>query len=279
MNRKGFKRHYFLFGMAWTFMAFSCVLSKPGLASPPDKKSHTQSTMMFIPGGEFIMGSSSEELVPIIKEFGERADFQGYDFESETPRRKVYVKDFYIDRYEVTNAQYKEFIDATGHLSPRHWVGGLYEDGKGAHPVIKISWFDASAYAIWAGKRLPTEEEWEKAARGQDGRVYPWGSEFDPAKSGTAETTLRTHFTIMELSNFAAPINAFKGDRSPYGVIGMTGNVMEWTESWYDKGVSWVIKGGAWVHLGPRARSAARVGADPESISHILGFRCALDAD
>ncbi|HEC16142.1 MAG TPA: hypothetical protein ENI99_06165 [Sedimenticola sp.] len=260
------------------FMILSLALSKPGLASSQHEKKHAQSTMVFIPAGEFIMGSSREELAPIIKEFGERADFQGYDFDRETPRRRVYVKAFYIDRYEVTNAQYKEFIDATGHMPPRHWEGGTYAEGMGNHPVIKITWFDASAYAIWAGKRLPTEEEWEKAARGEDGRIYPWGSEFDPAKSGTAETTLRTHFTIMGLTNFAAPVDAFKEDRSPYGVVGMTGNVMEWTESWFDKGRSWVVKGGAWVHLGPRARSAARIGVDPEAVSHLLGFRCAMDA-
>jgi len=240
------------------------ILSKSGLA---DQISQNKSSMVLIPGGEFIMGSTDEELRPVISEFGKRADFHGYDFESEKPQRKIHVKDFYIDRYEVSNAQYKVFLDATGHSLPSHW-----------HPVIKISWHDANAYASWAGKRLPSEEEWEKAARGTDGRIYPWGVEFDPANSGTAETTLMVHFPIMGLTSFAAPIDAFAKDRSPYGVMGMTGNVMEWTGSWYEKGVSRVVKGGSWVHLGARARSASRVGVKPDNISHLLGFRCAKDA-
>jgi len=233
--------------------------------------------MVKIPAGPFIMGSNHAEVETIRKKYGKRGDFVGYDFKSEEPRRTVFLKEYYIDRYEVTNARYKTFLDATGNTPPRLWFNGDFKTGKGNFPVIMVNWFDANAYCQWVGNRLPTEAEWEKASRGEDGRVYPWGSTFDFHKARTAEAMLITHNSPLELSNFAAPVNEFKGDRSPYGVYDMTGNVMEWTSSWYKHGNSRVVKGAAWVHLGARARSASRVGIDPYSVGHFIGFRCVKD--
>ena len=125
------------------------------ISHSPNKNSD-QEKMILIPAGEFIMGSSSEEVEKVRKEYGHRGDFIEYNFDKERPRRTVYVKAFYIDKYEVTNAQYQEFIDATGHPPPLHWEGGTYDPHKANHPVIKVSWLDAKAYAEWAGKRLPT---------------------------------------------------------------------------------------------------------------------------
>ncbi|MBI5047696.1 MAG: SUMF1/EgtB/PvdO family nonheme iron enzyme [Deltaproteobacteria bacterium] len=238
----------------------------------------SQGDMVFIPAGEFIMGSSEEEVEKVAREFGKKGDFVDYDFRKETPKRKVYVKAFYIDRYEVTNAQYKRFIDATGHRPPYHWENGTYPQDKGSYPVINVSMNDAKAYTFWAGKRLPTEEEWEKASRGMDGRIYPWGNEFNPHNVRTAEAFLNTRLCLRDLTQFAAPVDEFKNDKSPYGVYDTAGNVMEWTDSWYEKGETKVVKGAAWVHLGPRARSAGKDGAKPDEISHIVGFRCAMDA-
>jgi serine/threonine-protein kinase len=223
------------------------------------------------------MGSSSEEVEKVRKEYGHRGDFVGYDFDKEMPKRTIYVKAFYIDKYEVTNAQYQEFIDATGHPPPRHWGDGFYHPDKANYPVINVSWLDAKAYAEWAGKRLPTEKEWEKAARGDDGRIYPWGDKFNPENAGTAEGILYIILSPRDLFRYAAPIDEFKGDKSPYGVYDMAGNVMEWTDSWYERGKTKVVKGAAWVHLGPRARSAASDGIQPEGLSHLVGFRCATD--
>ena len=238
-----------------------------------------QGEMVFIPAGEFIMGSSEEEVEKVAKEYAKKGDFVDYDFKKETPRKSVYVKAFYIDRYEVTNAQYKRFIDATGHESPYHWENGTYSPGKDKYPVINVSWHDAKAYALWTGKRLPTEDEWEKAARGTNGQVYPWGDEFNPDNVRTAEALLATHLSPRDLLRYAAPVDEFKKDRSPYGVYDTAGNVMEWTDSWYQDSKTKVVKGAAWVQLGPRARSASKEGAKPDTVSHLLGFRCAMGAD
>jgi len=233
--------------------------------------------MVFIPGGEFIMGTSEEEIQRLAQEY----DVHPSLFKYEQPQRKIYVKSFLIDRYPVTNAEYKKFIDATGHRPPRTWVNGQYPKGQDDYPVTGVTWNDAAAYAKWAGKRLPTAEEWEKAARGTDGRTYPWGNKWrddacwtdDPA---CPQTLART-----------TPVGAFPAGASPYGVMDMCGNVAEWTATeaapankqrnwhWY------VIKGAGGAHRQQyNFRCAARSFSAHQSRWHKwLGFRCAMDAD
>lgn len=146
-------------------------------------------------------------------------------FEDEHPRRKVHLEGFFIDLHEVTERDYFEFVQATGHAPPGHWVNGLYDAGRADHPVAHVDWYDADDFCRWAGKRLPTEEEWEKAARGANGRTYPWGESFDLRRahlSPGADVLLKT-----------APVGSYPGGISPYGAFDMIGNVWEWTDSWY----------------------------------------------
>jgi formylglycine-generating enzyme required for sulfatase activity len=234
--------------------------------------------MIYIPEGEFIMGSNEDELMEIKKVYGKRGGIEGYLFEKEKPKRKVFVKSFFIDKYEVTNAQYKKFIDATGHPVPSGWNNGKYPQGKANNPVLYVSWYDAKAYAKWAGKRLPTEEEWEKAARGADGRIFPWGNKYDPTLTSTAESILENIREGICNVTTGIPVGTAKGDVSPYGVHDMGGNVREWTDSWFmvEKGER-VVKGGSWVDLSPKARCASKDGVNPKGISHIIGFRCVRD--
>ena len=235
--------------------------------------------MVYIPPGEFIMGSEEEDTQGLGKEFGLRS---GRFYDDEKPMRKVYLKGFYIDKYEVTNEDYKRFIDATGHPPPKGWKGRNYPPNKAKHPVTGVTWYDADAYCKWAGKRLPTEAEWEKAARGPNGWKYPWGNEYDDKKAN-----LTTGAT--------APVGSYPEDKSYYGVYDMGGNVMEWVDSWYepypgnkakikDYGKKFkVLRGGWGSGLGHYiigrifARAASRHYYLPGGAGSDAGFRCAKD--
>ena len=221
----------------------------PGsVISPKDGKE-----MILIPAGEFIMGSDSGE-------------------QNEKPQRKVYLPDFYISRYPITNADFEAFVQATGHVTAAEKGNDEYDwrhprgressiVGKERHPVVQVSWDDAVAYCQWAGKRLATEPEWEKAARGEDGRTWPWGNEWVDGKCNTSEAGVGD----------TTPVGRYSpaGD-SPYGVADMAGNVWEWTADWYKaypgspskSGVVGekyrVLRGGSWDNDQTNARCAYR---------------------
>lgn len=221
--------------------------------------------MISIPKGEFIMGSNER-------------------WDDEAPEHISSTNDFYIDINEVTNSDFKKFVDATGPDTPYHWPEGNIPKGKEQHPVVYVSWFDASAYCKWAGKRLPTEQEWEKAARGEDGLIYPWGNEWSLHKSNNPYK----HSTGTE------PIGSYPQGRSPYGLNDMSGNVWEWVNSYYlphpgnpvtraeygrDKRV---LKGGSWFDClsygcGLSAPTFNRSFFTPEVKNNSFGFRCAKD--
>ncbi|BCK88613.1 hercynine oxygenase [Sideroxyarcus emersonii] len=155
---------------------------------------------VLIPAGKFLMGTNLKN-----------ADAASH------PQHTVQLKAYRIDKYLVTNAQYARFIAATGHRPPSDWKDGKIPQGTALYPVTLVNWYDATAYAKWAGKRLPTEAEWEKAARGTDGRRWPWGNEMDPAR-------LNTYYNVGSASN----VNTYSNGVSPYGVYDMAGNVDEW---------------------------------------------------
>ncbi len=241
------------------------------------------SDMASVSVGKFVMGTSDEEEQLVIRQLGggEIVEHPQW-FLSEKPQREVHVDAFYIDKFEVTNAEYQEFIDATGHVAPRHWENRKHPEGEGAFPVVYVSWKDANAYCRWAGKRLPTEIEWEKAARGTDARIWPWGNVFD---------ITRCNVESWEGSG-PKPVGSYPQGVSPYGAYDMAGNVWEWTDSWYDAypgntftttefGQKFrVLRGGSWYHydsLGPiGARTPSRDRGTEDHISYVAGFRCAI---
>jgi iron(II)-dependent oxidoreductase len=158
-------------------------------------------SMVLIPAGPFVMGTNLD-----------RADAQ------DKPQHTANLSAYWIDKYPVTNAQYAKFVAATSRRPPLNWKDGKVPQGELMRPVTMVSWFDASAYAKWAGKRLPTEAEWEKAARGTDGRRWPWGDKMEPQR-------LNTYYNVGSATN----VNAYPNGASPFGLMDMAGNVDEWT--------------------------------------------------
>ena len=276
--------------------------------------------MVLIPSGEFQMGSSADEIKQIwtkIREIRARISRERYEqakahgmefpmpamslgpyndaFDDEIPRHRVYLDAFYIDKYEVTNAQYRKFIEATGHREPKYW--NELERNQPNQPVVGVSWHDAMAYAVWAGKRLPTEAEWEYAARGGlVGKRFPWGNQ------APDETKMQRQ------GDYAVPV----GNYAPngYGLFDMAGSVLEWCLDEYQanayqpnfrpirsknnpfvggdvesvvrnyKGVETerVWRGGTWDGVFYQLRVADRNGEEPAAMTFLISFRCAKPA-
>jgi formylglycine-generating enzyme required for sulfatase activity len=230
--------------------------------------------MVVIPGGVFKRGNP--ELVG-------RAD--------EWPQRDIYLDAYAIDQVEVTNQRYVAFVHATGHRNPPDPYGdGLLVSAEGIEelPVVQVSWYDAQAYCRWARKRLPSEAEWEKAARGTDGRRFPWGDD--------APTPQRANFD-REWAGLGtlAPVGTLPAGDSPYGVKDMAGNAREWVQDWYDpqyyrtsphrnptgpeKSVVRSIRGGSWHSPVADIGAAARGRGGFALQTHGTGFRCARSID
>ena len=230
--------------------------------------------MVLVPEGLFLMGSDPK----VDRAAGPQ----------ELPQQPVSLDAFEIDRYEVTNVHYLRFVLATGKAWPPFWMQDPFLEKMASHPVIGVSWEEANAYCRWVGKRLPTEAEWEKAARGADGRVFPWGNE--PAgwiKSNIAHPGSKRGFKYPPLAN----VNRYDKGVSPYGVYQMAGNVSEWVADWFDPeyyqhglpdnpmgpaaGELKVFRGGSWNEDPEVARSAGRNAGAPDRKSYLTGLRCA----
>jgi formylglycine-generating enzyme required for sulfatase activity len=207
--------------------------------------------------------------------------------DEESPRREVYVDDFYIDKYEVTVSRYAKFLQASGGVKrPDRWEEASL-DTASELPVVGVDWHDADAYCRWAGKRLPTEAEWEKAARGTDGRSYPWGND-EP-------TSQRANFGKSSESPYKgglAPAGSREAGKSPYGVQDLAGNASEWVADWFqesfmagdarnpkgpENGSAKVIRGGGWYDPPNKLKSSRRMYASADTRADDLGFRCAND--
>mgnify|MGYP001592978724 CR=1 FL=1 len=206
------KRPVFIIGSA--VLLFGLLFGPAACERKPDG-------MVRVPGGEFLMGTDDVDADNEALEHGWPHPW----YEDEHPLHRVNLPSFFIDAYEVTDEQYKKFLDAAPRPLPDDWANGTYPEGKARFPVIYVNWFDAEAYCRWANKHLPSEEEWEKAARGPDGLKYPWGDLLSPAPAVIAQGP------VMIAS--AVAVGQFEGGKSPYGAYDMIGNVWEWTNSWY----------------------------------------------
>ena len=180
------------------------------------------------------------------------------------------ASEFYIDTVPVTHEEFLRFVQATGARAPASWQRGKFPSEKSDHPVTGVSWHEAMAYATWAGKRLPTAPEWEKAARGTDGRRYPWGNDFDAKRCNTLENGL----------GGTTPVRQYPEGASPYGVLDLTGNVWEWTSDEIKArglgrtATKRILKGGAWNVPQNSAECMDQISAMPEDQLEYVGFRC-----
>jgi formylglycine-generating enzyme required for sulfatase activity len=252
----------------WNTFTLLCLLALPAVAQKASEPPKAPDGMVLVPAGEFTMGTNQGEAIgPTHPRY----------YNDARPEHKVTLPAFYIDKTEVTNAQYKAYCESTNYPPPPHWKDGEYRNGEGDFPITHISWYEASAYAAWMGKRLPTEAEWEKAARGQDRRVFPWGNNWDTNR-------------VIWHRNRPFKVGTKANGASPYGALDMAGNVYEWTASWYDAypnaphkfaefGTQMkVIRGGGLDGGDFIARTDFRSVAYPSARSDMIGFRCVQDA-
>jgi sulfatase modifying factor 1 len=240
---------------------YSEVRDLPGLS---ELRAELFRSMVYVAPGAFVRGDNDGPL-------------------DSRPQRQLSLGEFWIDRYEVTNEQYSRFVQATGRARPPQWPDSGLSAEIANKPVVSVTWSDAAAFARWAGKRLPTEAEWEKAARGTNGNRYPWGSRFSAELCNTIEGGVQG----------VAAVGSYSRGASPYGVSEMAGNVREWTADFYDGryyitgpvrdprgprgGVSRVVRGGSWRLSREWALTFARSRLRPDEASSDLGFRCASD--
>jgi formylglycine-generating enzyme len=237
----------------------------------PPAFSDEHQDMVLVPRGEFVMGS---------KEHRDEA------------LHNVVLDAYYIDKYEVANRDYREFMKATGHAAPAYWDDPRLS--KPEQPVVGVNWYDASTFCEWKGKRLPTEAEWERAAKGPEGHShYPWGHHLDPSKANYGQNVGRT-----------TAVDSYPEGVSGFGAYNMAGNVFEWVSDWYDpnyfqvspalnpqgpaagmnfanQGPVKVLKGGSWLAPSSSLHTSHRFWNQPENNSYGvgLGFRCAMSAE
>ena len=243
---------------------------KPAIPHPAEIAGKDGAPMVLVPAGEFIMGSDKGD-------------------EDEAPIHRVYLDAFYLDKFEVTNGRFAKYVEAVQSEPPWGFADKDTPLVQADRPVRWVSWMDATGYCLWAGKRLPTEAEWEKAARGTDGRIYPWGN--DPPtpahavfglKEGGAETV--------------SPVGNRDKGKSPYAVHDLAGNLYEWVMDWYDEefysnfaknpainprgpseGTAKAQRGGSYINNPYRLRSSFRTKGNPTEQDPNVGFRCAQD--
>lgn len=263
------------------------VIIRPTATSPPlptpigarVRKKDGQ-IMVVVPAGEFLMGSPETD--PIAGD-------------DEKPQRLVYLDTFWIDKTEITNQQYQLCLTA-GVCTPTHAQPTVFREEP--LPVVGVDWEQAAGYCRWVGGRLPTEAEWEKAARGVDGRIYPWGNEFDQDRLNYCDVNCAADwrdFSGDDGYSYTAPVGSYPAGASPFGVLDMSGNVWEWTADWYNpdtyktltlrnpggpvSGLQRVIRGGSWYYQGRNLRLVNRRKDAPTVSYDNIGFRCVISEE
>jgi formylglycine-generating enzyme required for sulfatase activity len=251
--------------------AWAAALARPKSANL-EAEYDFEPQMVLIAAGEFVMGSDPRQ--------------DRHARQVERPQHPLHLPGYYLAKTPVTNAQYAAFVQAMHCAPPSHWENDQAPKGKENHPVVRVSWYDAEAYCDWLGKltgkgyRLPTEAEWEKAARGDEANIYPWGDQWDAKRCNSKESEIED----------TTPVGAYPRGASPYGLLDMAGNVWEWTSSLYenypyqqDDGredpsstEARVLRGGSWLNFYDSARAAYRRSYTPAYHSRIHGFRCCV---
>ncbi|MFN8453710.1 MAG: SUMF1/EgtB/PvdO family nonheme iron enzyme [Anaerolineae bacterium] len=254
------------------------------LQSPLSLRQPFEPEMILIPAGEFLMGSDPS------------VDKDAKD--NEQPQHRLYLPDYYLAKTPITNVQYLAFVRATGYKASNYWRDSKFPTDRANHPAVVVSWYEAIAYCNWLAEvtgrayTLPSEAEWEKGARGTDGRIYPWGNEWDANRCNSYESGL----------DETTPVGVYPGGTSPYNLLDMAGNVSEWTRSlWghnvlepgfkypYRPGdgrenlkagdeVLRVLRGGSWNNYGVNARCASRNRYNPDLCNGNFGFRIVVSA-
>ncbi len=295
-----------------TGFAAAVLLVGPGLSAAPSQAATESPSipegMAYVPYGAFMMGmdrapdkaGTAKKGIMTARERLAKRKWSAEAFHDEGPAHAALLDGYFIDKYETSNKQYGDFIKTTGHPAPAYWDDPRLN--KPEQPVVGVNWFDAKAYCEWSGKRLPTEAEWEKAARGPEGTHYPWGNEFDAAKVNFG----KAHASTL-------PVDSLPEGASYYGAHHMAGNVFEWVADWYSPdyysvttevanptgpneavwlggtatyvdrltvGYKRVIRGGSWIAAKATVTTTHRFWNDPMNNSYGvgLGFRCAKSA-
>jgi formylglycine-generating enzyme required for sulfatase activity len=257
------------FGASVAAAAAACLQASKGAGAAVRAQDVTDAEMVKIPGGTAVIGTDPAEAEVLSKTYAVHPSW----FSLEFPLRRVELRTFYLDKYPVTNAAYVAFVQDSKYPWSflRHVMQQL--DDIASHPVVRVNILDAQAYAEWAAKRLPTEEEWEYAARGPDGFAYPWGRQWDPSRCNTNGENVPNGRGMK-------PVGAYPTGASPFGVMDLAGNVCEWTNTPHTAACH-VVKGGFWKQHEPYLFRAAYRGMTQFSSNQqeYLGFRCARDAE
>lgn len=272
------------------FLLVGCSAIQPGPKPGPGStiiSSKDHMTLLYVPAGEFIMGSKAEDALPLCEKFGTSCPLD--HLRDQEPPHTVYLDSFWMDQTEVTNAMYAECVRA-GQCDPPASIKSYKRESYfgdpdfADYPVVSVNWNMAKSYCEWAERRLPTEAEWEKAARGEDARDFPWGKDFP-------------NNDLLNFRDFVGDttgVGAYPMGISPYGALDMAGNVWEWVADWYgakyystspasnplgpDSGTERVLRGGGFGSRIYTLRTAFRAGGDPKDAFAWIGFRCAMNA-